>query len=85
MMTIGIDPHKTTLTAVGLSPDGTILGSIRLPVNAATLPSEQFTFAANWPQRRWAVEGAACLGLGMRNGWWLTAGQWHSSERMNRR
>ena len=37
MITIGIDPHKSTLTAVGLSPDGTILATTRLPVNTTTL------------------------------------------------
>src|SRR4051794_576217 len=64
MITIGIDPHKSTLTAVGLSPDGTILASTRLPVNPATL-GELLAFADRWPQRRWAVEGAAGLGLGI--------------------
>lgn len=64
MITIGIDPHKSTLTAVGLSPDGTILGTIRLSVNTAT-PGELMAFADRWPQRRWAVEGAAGLGLGI--------------------
>lgn len=64
MITIGIDPHKSTLTAVGLSPDGTILATTRLPVNGATL-SELLAFADSWPQRQWAVEGAAGLGLGI--------------------
>jgi transposase len=64
MITIGIDPHKSTLTAVGLSPDGTILGTVRLSVNTAT-PQELMAFADRWPQRRWAVEGAAGLGLGI--------------------
>ena len=64
MITIGIDPHKSTLTAVGLSPDGTILATTRLPVNTTTL-GELLAFADRWPQRRWAVEGAAGLGLGI--------------------
>ena len=64
MITIGIDPHKTTLTAVVLSPDGTVLASTRLPVNAAT-PAELLAFAKAWPERQWAVEGAAGLGLGI--------------------
>ena len=64
MITIGIDPHKSTLTAVGLSPDGTILGTTRLTVNTVT-PKELLAFADRWPQRRWAVEGAAGLGLGI--------------------
>lgn len=52
MITIGIDPHKSTLTAVGLSPDGAILATTRLPVNGATL-SELLAFADSWPQRQW--------------------------------
>jgi transposase len=64
LITIGIDPHKSTLTAVGLSPDGTVLGSVRLSVNTAT-PKDLLAFADRWPQRRWAVEGAAGLGLGI--------------------
>ena len=43
MITIGIDPHKSTLTAVGLSPDGTILATTRLPVNA-TAPGQLLAF-----------------------------------------
>jgi transposase len=64
MITIGIDPHKSTLTAVGLSPDGTILATTRLPVNTTTL-GELLAFADSWPHRQWAVEGAAGLGLGI--------------------
>ena len=64
MITIGIDPHKsTTLTAVGLSPDGTILASVRLSVNTGT-SGELLAFADRWPQRQWAVEGDSGLGLG---------------------
>ena len=64
MITIGIDPHKSTPTAVGLSPDGSVLTSVRLPVGPNTL-DELLVFAAGWPQRQWAVEGAAGLGLGI--------------------
>jgi transposase len=64
MITIGIDPHKSTLTAVALSPDGHLLDSVRLPVTATTV-GELLTFAAAWTHRRWAVEGAAGLGLGI--------------------
>jgi hypothetical protein len=46
MITIGVDPHKSTLTAVALRPDGTILATTRLPVTAGTL-SELLAFAAD--------------------------------------
>jgi transposase len=64
VITIGIDPHKSTLTAVGLRPDGQALASVRLPVDAATL-EELVAFARVWPDRQWAVEGATGLGLGI--------------------
>ncbi len=64
MITIGIDPHKSTLTAVGLAPDGQLLASVRLAVGAATL-EELLVFARAWPERQWAVEGATGLGLGI--------------------
>jgi transposase len=71
VITIGIDPHKTTLTAVVLSPDGTVLATTRLAVKAAT-PAELLAFAMAWPEQQWAVEGAAGLGLGLPNGCWPT-------------
>jgi transposase len=51
VITIGIDPHKTTLTAVVLSPDGTVLATTRLAVKAAT-PAELLAFAKAWPERQ---------------------------------
>ena len=64
MITIGIDPHKSTLTAVALRADGSVVASCRLSVQASTLVS-LLRFACAWPTRRWAVEGAAGLGLGI--------------------
>jgi transposase len=64
LITIGIDPHKSTLTAVALEPDGSVIANVRLPVDASTLVS-LLRFARDWPTRRWAVEGAAGLGLGI--------------------
>jgi transposase len=37
VITIGIDPHKASLTAVAVDPSGTRLGQRRLLVNAGTL------------------------------------------------
>ena len=61
MITIGIDPHKASLTAVAVDAAGTPLGHRRLLVHAGTL--KQLTaWAAGWPARRFAVEGAFGLG-----------------------
>jgi transposase len=61
VITIGIDPHKASLTAVAVDPSGTPLGHRRLPVNAGTL-GQLAAWAAGWPARRFAVEGAYGLG-----------------------
>jgi hypothetical protein len=37
MITIGIDPHKSSLTAVALQPSGEIAATIRLEVNSDTV------------------------------------------------
>jgi hypothetical protein len=64
VITIGIDPHKASLTAVAVDPSGTRLGQRRLLVNAGTL--KQLTaWARAWPSRRFAVEGANGLGRGI--------------------
>jgi len=60
VITIGIDPHKASLTAVAIDPFGTPLGQRRLLVNAGTL-SQLLAWAAGWPAR-FAVEGAYGLG-----------------------
>jgi hypothetical protein len=57
VITIGIDPHKASLTAVAVDASGTLLGRRRLLVNAGTL-SQLRAWAAGWPARRFAVEGA---------------------------
>ena len=61
VITIGIDPHKASLTAVAVDPSGRSLGHRRLLVNAGTL-SQLAAWAAAWPARRFAVEGAYGLG-----------------------
>jgi len=61
VITIGIDPHKASLTAVAVDPSGRPLGHRRLLVNAGTL-SQLVAWAAGWPARRFAVEGAYGLG-----------------------
>jgi transposase len=61
VITIGIDPHKSSHTAVALDPSGRILGELRVPASRAT-PERFLRWAKDWPERIWAVEGAAGLG-----------------------
>ena len=64
MITIGIDPHKSSLTAVAVEPNGQTHPPIRLAVDKNT-PTTLITWADQWPDRRWAVEGATGLGRGI--------------------
>lgn len=64
MITIGIDPHKSSLTAVALDETGHLLATRRITVNAAAYKTLT-AWAARWPQRRFAVEDAAGLGRGI--------------------
>ena len=58
---IGIDPHKGSHTAVAISAAEQPLG--RLRVRACPSQARQLVaWAAAWPERAWAVEGAAGLG-----------------------
>jgi hypothetical protein len=61
---IGIDPHKASFTAVALDETGKVLASRRITVNTAAYKTLN-SWAARWPQRRFAVEGAAGLGRGI--------------------
>jgi len=61
VITIGIDPHKSSHTAVALDPTGRILGELRVPASRAT-PERFLSWAKDWPERIWAVEGATGLG-----------------------
>jgi transposase len=58
---IGIDPHKGSHTAVAVGAAEQPLGKIRICACAAQ--AEQLVaWAAAWPERTWAVEGAPGLG-----------------------
>ena len=61
MITIGIDPHKASHTAVALDQGGGVLAEIRLPATKTTV-ERLLGWAQHWPDRTWAVEGAAGLG-----------------------
>jgi transposase len=58
---IGVDPDKASHTAVAISAAEEALGELR--VRASVAQAERLlAWAAAWPQRTWAVEGAGGLG-----------------------
>ena len=67
---IGAGPHKGSHTAVVIGPAEEPLGEVR--VRASVSQAEKLVaWAADWPERTWAVEGAA--GLGRLLDWQLVA------------
>jgi transposase len=64
VITIGIDPHKRSLTAAALDPHSRLLGQLRVPTSGQA-GRQLLAWAEQWPQRRWAVEGASGLGRGV--------------------
>ena len=58
---IGVDPHKASHTAVAIGVAEEPLGEVR--VRACVAQAERLlAWAAAWPQRAWAVEGAGGTG-----------------------
>ena len=58
---IGVDPHKGSHTAVAVGGDEQPLGQVR--VRASAVQGQRLLeWAAGWPERAWAVEGAGGLG-----------------------
>ena len=58
---IGVDPHKSSHTAVVIDQAEMVLGQVR--VRACAVQAERLlAWAAAWPQRTWAVEGAGGVG-----------------------
>jgi hypothetical protein len=64
MIVIGIDPHKASVTAAALGPTSDTLGHRRL-ASTAKSGTQLISWAEAWPERLWAVEGAAGLGHGV--------------------
>jgi transposase len=58
---IGIDPHKASHTAVAIDEKEVPLGEVRVRASAAQA-GRLVAWAASWPERTWAVEGAGGLG-----------------------
>jgi transposase len=64
VITIGIDPHKRSLTAAALDSHSRLLDQLRVPASGQAA-QQLLAWAAGWPERRWAVEGATGLGRGI--------------------
>ena len=58
---IGVDPHKGSHTAVAIDAAEVPLGTMRVRASAAQA-ARLVDWAAGWPVRTWAVEGAGGLG-----------------------
>jgi hypothetical protein len=54
---IGMDPHKRSATIEVMSSDETVLGGGRYATDATGYRA-MLTYAKQWPDRRWAVEGS---------------------------
>jgi hypothetical protein len=61
---IGIDPHKSSLTAVAIDNSGTNLATRRFIVNAGTAAALT-KWTDRWASRKFAIEGANGLGRGI--------------------
>jgi len=58
---IGVDPHKASHTAVAIDQAEKLLGELRVRSSADQV-ERLLSWAARWPERTWAVEGAGGLG-----------------------
>ena len=58
---IGVDPHKGSHTAVAIDAAEVPLGTVRVRA-CASQAGKLVEWAADWPERTWAVEGAGGLG-----------------------
>jgi len=67
---IGVDPHKGSRTAAAIGTGEEPLGELRVRASAAQA-QRLLAWAAGWPERTWAIEGAA--GLGHLPDWQLLA------------
>lgn len=61
MILIGVDPHKSSHTAVAVDAAGHQVAQRRFVVNAGTF-RQLMHWCERWPERRFAVEGAGGLG-----------------------
>jgi transposase len=61
VVTIGIDPHKSSHTAAALDDHQRVRAQLRVPATRAGYRALR-RWATRWPRRRWAIENAAGLG-----------------------
>lgn len=61
MNLIGVDPHKSSHTAVAVDAAGHRVAQRRFVVNAGTF-RQLMRWCEQWPERRFAIEGAGGLG-----------------------
>ena len=71
MILIAVDPHKSSHTALAVDPGGRELGQLRVDARERR---GLLRWARQWPERRWAVEGARGLGHGLSQ-WLLAEGE----------
>ena len=64
MITIGIDPHKSSLTAVAVDVSGHPVAQRRFVVNAGAF-WQLIKWTQTWPEHRFAIEGAHGLDRGI--------------------
>jgi transposase len=62
MMLIGIDPHKTTHTAVAVDKDEAAVGELTVKADRHQV-ERLLKWAIDFPDRRWAIESANGLGF----------------------
>ena len=58
---IGVDPHKGSHTAVAVDQVEKVLGELKVRSSPGQVDRLR-SWAAQWPERTWAVEGAGGLG-----------------------
>ena len=61
MQVIGVDPHKGSFTAAVVTSAGEPVDELRVVASGRQL-ERLLQWAARWPDRRWAVEGARGVG-----------------------
>ena len=61
MQVIGVDPHKGSHTAVAITSEEAVVASVRVQASRRQV-DRLLAFAAPWPERVWAVEGAQGVG-----------------------
>jgi len=59
---IGVDPHKGSHTAVAIGAAEEPLGEARVRASTAQA-GRLLAWAAAWPERTWAIEGAGGWGI----------------------